>query len=37
MSDKMPIDIDIMYMRFEYLNTNMVSNIKYPDVQYGWI
>jgi hypothetical protein len=25
------IDIDIMYMRFEYFDTTMVLSIKYPD------
>jgi len=34
MLDMIQMDIDILNMRFEYSNTNMVSdvNVKYPDL-----
>ena len=31
MSDIIRLDIDIINMRFEYLNTDMVSDVKYSD------
>ena len=32
MSDKIQLDIDIISIRFEYSNTNTVSDIEYPDL-----
>ena len=31
MSDRIRLDIDIINMRFEYSDTDMVSNVGYPD------
>ena len=31
MPDMIQLDIDIINMRFEYLDTNMVSDVEYPD------
>ena len=31
MSDRIPLGIDITSMRFEYSDTDMVSDVEYPD------
>ena len=31
MSDRIPLGIDITNMRFEYSDTDMVSDVEYPD------
>ena len=31
MSDRIRLDIDIMNMRFEYSDTDTVSDVEYPD------
>ena len=31
MSDRIRLDIDIINMRFDYLDTDMVSDVEYPD------
>jgi hypothetical protein len=32
MADRIRFDVDIINMRFEYSNTDTVSNVEYPDL-----